>query len=546
MSKSKNKAVKYKAVIYLRLSKEDGDKEESYSISNQRDLALNFISEHPEISLYCELVDDGYTGSNFERPQFQKMIDMVSRGEIDCIIVKDLSRFARDYIGSGYYLEKLFPTMGIRFISINDNIDYLVDDSANTKLIMAFKNVLNDSYIHDISIKIRSQFEIKRKKGEYVGAFVVYGYQKSPDDKHRLVVDKNAAEIVRSIYNQRIHGISANAIAEKLNTHNVPSPAEYKKLCGSNFRANLQKKHEAKWSAKAVIRILTNEIYTGTLIQGKKTTVNYKVKKVVQKEKSEWSIKYNAHEAVISQEQFDVVQKIIGCDTRTMPGKKEPYLFSGFLECADCKASMVRRTAKSGGKTYIYYMCSTNKLGLGCTSHRINENTIYESVMTAVNSYCKNVANLSDRLNNVSFEEIEHEQLARLEDAENEKRNSIRDLERTISVVKQRQRDNLETKEVCKEICADIQAEIDGIRREIDTLTHDKTAVIEEYRKNAVWIKTFSENGNIRELDRCILANLIDKIYVFEDKRVIIRFRYQDRYEQLLNIEKALNVKEAV
>lgn len=534
----------YKAVIYLRLSKEDGDKEESYSISNQRDLALNFISEHPEISLCRELVDDGYTGSNFERPQFQKMIDMVSKGEIDCIIVKDLSRFARDYIGSGYYLEKLFPTMGIRFISINDNIDYMVDDSANIKLIMAFKNVLNDSYIHDISVKIRSQFEIKRKKGEYIGAFVVYGYQKSADDKHKLIVDKNAAEIVKSIYNQRMHGISANAIADKLNLHNVPSPAEYKKLCGSNFKANLQKKHEAKWSAKAVIRILTNEIYTGTLIQGKRSTVNYKVKKIVEKDKCEWSIKHNAHEAIISQEQFDIVQKIIGCDTRTAPGEKEPYLFSGFIECADCKSPMVRRTAKTGNKTYVYYMCSTNKLGLGCTSHRVSEKTLYNSVITIINSYCKNVSDLSDKLKSISVEKIEQEQLAQLEEAERAKYNTIKDLENTILVVRQRQRDNLETQEVCEEICMDIQTEIDGLKHELEKLTKDKTTIIHEYRKNTVWIKTFSESGEIDKLNRCILANLIDKIYVYEDKRILIKFRYQDRYEKLLQIEK--NIREAV
>ena len=256
----------YKAVIYLRLSKEDGDKEESYSISNQRDLAVDFLKRNKDIQLVYEMVDDGYTGSNFDRPNFQKMIEMLSNGEADCVIVKDLSRFARDYIGSGYYLEKLFPSLGVRFISINDNIDYKIDDSSNVKLIMAIKNVMNDSYIRDISVKIRSQFEVKRKNGKYVGAFVVYGYRKSDEDRHTLVIDKDAAEIVRTIFNMRLNGMSANAISDKLNLLNVPSPAEYKKLTGSNFCANFQKKAEAKWSAKAVIRILTNEIYIGTLI----------------------------------------------------------------------------------------------------------------------------------------------------------------------------------------------------------------------------------------------------------------------------------------
>ena len=157
------KNTKFKAVIYLRLSKEDGDKKESYSISNQRDLAMDYLKEHPEIHLVCEKVDDGYSGADFNRPQFQEMIKLVEQGKINCVIVKDLSRFAREYVGSGYYLEKLFPSKKIRFISINDGIDYFNDSSDNTKLVIALKNVMNDSYIHDISVKIRSQLEIKRK-----------------------------------------------------------------------------------------------------------------------------------------------------------------------------------------------------------------------------------------------------------------------------------------------------------------------------------------------------------------------------------------------
>lgn len=535
----------YKAIIYLRLSKEDGDKEESYSISNQRDLAMDFIAAHSDISFVCEMVDDGYTGSNFQRPSFQKMIDMISKGEIDCVIVKDLSRFARDYIGSGYYLEKLFPSMGVRFISINDNIDYKVDNSANTRLIMAFKNVLNDSYIHDISVKIRSQFEIKRKKGEYIGAFVVYGYQKSAEDKHKLIIDKNAAEIVRSIFNQRMHGISANAIADKLNLFGVPSPSEHKKLCGSNFSANLQKKHEAKWSAKAVIRILTNEIYTGTLIQGKRSTINYKVKKVIEKDESEWSVIKNAHEPIIQQEQFDIVQNIMQHDTRVQTGKKEPYLFSGFIECADCHSPMVRRTASGNGKQYIYYMCSTNKLSLGCSSHRVNEKTLYTSVLETISTYCNNVADLYDKLSEMSFETVRERQLERIEKAEKAANSEISDLKRTISVVQNRYTRNLETKEVCDEICRDIQSEINTLEKKIDRLQTEKTESIQEYRRNTIWIKLFSKYGNISELNRSMLAYLIDRIYIYEGKRIVIRFKYQDKYEQLLQLINT-TVKEAV
>ena len=312
--------------------------------------------------------------------------------------------------------------MGVRFISINDNIDFLTDDSSNTKLIMAFKNVLNDSYIRDISVKIRSQFEIKRKKGEYIGAFVTYGYLKSEEDKHKLVVDKYVAEIIKTIFNMRMQGISASAIADKLNSTNVPSPAEHKKETGSNFSANLQKRHEAKWSAKAVIRILKNEMYTGTLIQGKNTTANYKVKKVIERDRGEWSVIPNNHEAIISKEQFDTVQRLIANDTRVKPGNKTPYLFSGFIECADCHSSLVRRCNKSNDKTYAYYMCSTNKLGSGCSSHRVNENVLHIAVLTAVNTYCKNISDLSVKLNRISLDKIKTAQTKRIDDAEKKKK----------------------------------------------------------------------------------------------------------------------------
>lgn len=523
----------YKAVLYLRLSKEDGDREESYSISNQRELGMDYLSRHPEIELVHTLVDDGYTGSNFQRPDFQKMIELITQGKVDCVIVKDLSRFARDYVGSGYYLEKLFPSMGVRFISINDNIDYMIDDSSNTKLIMAFKNVLNDSYVYDISVKIRSQFEVKRKKGEYIGAFVVYGYQKSEEDKHKLVVDKHAAEIVKVIYNLRMQGISASAIADKLNILNVPSPAEYKKQCGSKFSANLQKRHEAKWSAAAVIRILKNEIYTGTLIQGKNMTTNYKVKKVIARDKSEWAVVPNNHEAIITMEQFHAVQKILGNDTRVSPGRKEPYLFSGFVECADCHSSLVRRTARYHEKIYGYYICSTNKLGLGCSSHRVNEKVLYRSVVAAINTYCKNVSDLANRLNTVSLEKIKAAKLAQIEKAMQEKRKEIDDFRLTISVVQKRCADQRETMESCRDICKDIDVEIKKLESELSRLVLERENTLNEYQKTVAWIKMFTDIGELKELNRSIAAKFIDKIYVYKDKRIVIRFQYQDKYEQI-------------
>ena len=212
--KEKNKDIR--AAAYLRLSIEDGDKAESNSIGNQRELIRDFVAERPELHLVGEYADDGYTGTNFERPGFTQMMEDIKSGKINCIIVKDLSRLGRNYIEMGKYLEQIFPMMGIRFIAINDNYDNANTESSDSDSIVGpFKNLLNDSYCRDISIKVRSQLDIKRRKGEFIGGYAMYGYCKDERNKSRLVVDEYAAEIVRSIYRRKLEGMSAKVIAEQ-------------------------------------------------------------------------------------------------------------------------------------------------------------------------------------------------------------------------------------------------------------------------------------------------------------------------------------------
>ena len=537
---------KYIAGLYLRISKEDGDKEESYSISNQRDLGMQYLSKHPDIKLYDEFVDDGYSGSNFERPNFKRLLDLILKNKINCVIVKDLSRFAREYIDAGYYLEKLFPAMGIRFVSINDNIDYEIDDSNNAKLVIAFKNILNDSYIRDTSIKIRSQLEVKRKKGEYIGPFVVMGYQKCKEDKHKIEIDDCAVGIIKRIYLMRFMGISASAIADKLNIEGIPSPAEYKKMRGVKFSANTQKKHIAKWTASAVIRVLTDEIYTGTLVQGKWTTINYKVKKIIEKDKSQWVVVANNHPAIIPTEFFEKIQNLMKQDTRVSPGRSEPYLFSGFLKCADCGDSLIRKTSKYKDKTYAYYMCATNKLGLGCTSHRIREEDIYKAVFSALHTYCNNVADLADKVDVISPEEIKDVRLQELESIISAKQKEIDDLYKTIEIVENRCNDELENRVSGREICNDIRKSIAKLEKEMDTLVLEKENINEEVEKKIAWIKLLSENNEIKFLNRSALANLVEKICVYEDKRIVVVFNYRDKYMEIIRLLEKVNNREAV
>ena len=310
----KNLDKTYHVAIYLRLSQEDGDislsdKNESNSISTQRDLILNYLTQHPELEYTAEFSDDGFTGTNFDRPGFEQMMAAVREKRVDCIVVKDLSRFGRDYIESGKYIQKIFPMLGVRFIAINDGYDSADTTSQANDFVLPFKNLINDSYCRDISIKSRTNLEVKRRNGEFVNNFAVYGYKRSPSDKHKLVVDEPAAIIVRNIFNWKQEGWNAQRIADYLNKSGVLSPMEYKKMCGFNYRTGFKTRSKAKWSAVAVLRILKNAVYTGVLEQGKTTTPNYKVKVKLYKDKSEWARVENAHEAIITPDQFAIGAK---------------------------------------------------------------------------------------------------------------------------------------------------------------------------------------------------------------------------------------------
>ena len=399
------------AAMYLRLSRDDnatkgssitkgenvakrgntagitGVKSESNSITSQRELIRAYIQRQPDIELYDIYVDDGFSGSNFERPEFKRMMDDVEAGRVNCIIVKDLSRFGRDYIESGRYIQRIFPALGVRFIALTDHFDSLCADVGESGIVLPVKNFINDSYCRDISMKVKSQLAVKRKAGEYLAAFAVYGYRKSAEDKNRLTIDDYAAEIVRRIFEWKISGMAMAAIAEKLNALHVLSPREYKKSLGLNYRGGFSGGGEAKWSSSAVKRILTNEVYVGHLLQGKTEKINYKIKKNVEKPKEEWIRVENTHEPIISTSDFEIVQNLLRADGRISPEKGEVSPFMGLLFCGDCGEQMVRRTSRYRDSCKIYYICSTKNRGEGCSRHSIEESRLAELVETAVCSY---------------------------------------------------------------------------------------------------------------------------------------------------------------
>lgn len=530
----------YKAAIYVRLSKEDGDvsdasKAESNSISNQKELIKDFLKDKQDIVIVSERVDDGYSGVNFERPAFQLMLEDIKQGKVDCVVVKDLSRFGRNYIESGRYIEKIFPMLGVRFIAINDNYDSLTGKSQTDEIVIPFKNLINDAYCRDISIKIRSHLDVKRRKGEFIGSFTIYGYAKDEHDHNKIVIDDYAAGVVRDIYQWKISGMSQQRIADKLNDMGVLSPAEYKKSCGIKYSANLQTKKQAIWSAVAITRILTNECYTGTLIQGKVTTPNYKVKKTVIKDEEDWVVIPNAFEAIITKEQFDMVQEILKKDTRVAPDKKSVYLFSGIAVCGDCGRQMSRKVSTVAGKKYVYYMCSANKKEGVCSSHRIREDELEKAVVTYLNSYIdelENIQHFLEFIDKLPYQEVNVKRL-------NMRIVQLEEDAQKYEKLKVSVYEDLKDELISKEEYISMKQEFENRRRAaLDSIAQIKIEIetlASRNGKHHEWIESFIANKGIEKLERNVVVELIDYIKIYEDKRIEIIFRYADNYKEILN-----------
>lgn len=525
----------YNACIYARLSRDDGDKAESDSITNQKALIRDFLSGHPEIRVVSEKTDDGFSGVNFERPAFTQMMEEIRSGKVNCVVVKDLSRFGRNYIEAGNYIERVFPFMGVRFIAINDNYDS-IDRNQSDSLIIPFKNLINDAYCKDISVKIRSQLEIKRKKGQFIGAFAVYGYLKDEDDHNHLVPDVYAAEVVRSIYKWKLEGMSQGRIADRLNLQGVLCPMEYKLSLGLKVQTNFRVRKQAMWTACSVTRILTNEIYTGVLVQGKCGTPNYKVKKIIPKDESEWIRVDGAHEAIIERQVFDDVQKILKKDIRTAPDEAAVYPFSGYLKCGDCGQNMVRKSCTVSGRKYVYYICSAHKSGRGCSRHQIRDNELREAVLESIRKKAECAISIEKMLD---MAEAVPEQQRNIFNYDAQIVRLKEDIERNRNF-KMKLYENLQEGLIGQDeyflFKKNYENKINSAEDSIRVLEQERQQALEHNRENLSWIGVFRKYQNITELERRTVVELLDEIVVFEDKRIEVHFRYEDEFEKTLKV----------
>ena len=530
----------WRACLYLRLSKEDGDKEESESITNQRALLLAH-AEKIGVTVVDIKIDDGWSGASFQRPAFIEMMEEIRAGKIDCVLVKDLSRFGRNFGESGKYIEHVFPFLGVRFISVNDCIDSANKKGRSDDIVVPFLNLISDAYCRDISIKIRSQLDVKRKKGDFVGAFAVFGYKRGDSDqvgynRNRLVVDNHAADIVKMIFQWKLDGFSAEAISKQLNTFGIPSPMAYKKLQGLNFSTSFAVSGNTKWSAMTVFRILKDETYTGTLIQGKVATPNHKVKKKFQKPTADWARVDGMHEAIISIEDFNLVQSLLERDTRISPkGGETVYPFSGMAKCGLCGENMIRKTSHSNGKAYVYFVCCCR-----CKGSRIKEELLTECVTLALKSHINNIMNLDRVLQFINELPLKQDEVQRLDRQVVAKRAEMERYESLVmslyenlesGIINETEYRQMKTR--YNTLHADAEQAINSLNREIADIINTGS------EKNH-WIEQFRVYQDFAELSRRMVVSLVDIVTIHPKNKMDILFRYRYDYERCVSFVQAV------
>ncbi len=515
--------------IYVRLSKEDGDKMESDSIQNQKGIIeqhIRYLQAQGDIIASIEVYsDDGYPGGNFNRPEYKRMIRDIEAGKINCVIFKDNSRLGRNYPELGRLMEEYFPHKGIRVISVLNHIDSLRDPHGYCSAIVSFSNIMNDDYIRQLSIKIKSTFAMKRERGEFLGNYAPYGYMKSPDNKHKLIIDDEAAEIVRMIFNWYADGISAGGIVKQLNALQIAPPSVYKsgKGCkGFSHHSSGGVKHNA-WALTSVNSILKDEVYIGNLVQGKYKSASYRTKKMVPADESEWTVVEGTHEAIVSDELFTIVHERFARRTRSAPRQKTDYLLSGFVKCAHCGGRMNRNTSNG----YSRFRCTTRIYAPDkCQCPSVKESVIEGAVLCAIQSQIKELVDATaviDAVRRISTAgRSQNEYAVALRRAEQEKKR--------LSEAKFRLYDNLEKglidsgeyAQFKEHYDAGIAEQDEQIKRLQDNLVQVKTA----RKQDDEFVSFFKESGTINTIDRDVLNRLLDHIEVTDALHLDIFFKF--------------------
>lgn len=531
----------YHTAIYIRLSVEDNSHtNEKESIAMQQYMLETYVAAQSDMKLYGIFCDNGETGTDFERSGFEHMMEEIRQRNVDCIVVKDLSRFGRNYIEVGYYLEKIFPYLGIRFIAVNDQYDTL-DKQNNNELVLSLKNLVNDLYAKDISQKINSAILTKQKKGEFIGALPPYGYLKSPEDKHKLIIDRETAPVVRDIFQWRLEGMGLMQIARRLNNRKIPCPAMY----------HYQKGHRKKqpsgkgtiWKAHGIKTLLQNPVYVGHMAQGKfKKSLSDGIPNTAVK-REDWIVVKNTHKAIIDPNTFYKVQEITKQRQKESQAKQGKYsttenLLKGLLVCADCETKMIRyKKVYSSGKARYTFLCRIyreNLNGQGCTAKTIGEPELKECITQTL---CIQIA-LSINL----------EKLLKQLQEQIKPQKQYREPSKQIHQIQQKiKRNRTKRKTLFEDYSNHIISEADywitkaryeeetkKLEDQLSKLEQKEQTVSYPISRQEEWIGALKKHQSEEVIDREMLMELIQSIRVYGSNEIEIIWNFQDEFFNLV------------
>lgn len=529
---SNQKTKSFRVGLYIRLSREDGDKEESSSVTNQRKILKRYVSEQPNFFIVKEYVDDGWTGANFDRPKFKEMIADIEAGIIDTVITKDLSRLGRERLGVGHYTEIYFPEHNVRYIALLDNIDTYIDSGMND--MAPFKGVINDMYVRDISKKIRSSLIERKKAGNFLGVTAPYGYQKDPNNKFHLIINEKEAEVVKRVFRLYLEGNGLTRIAQILTKDGIPVPGESRDI-GKTRRTALY----SSWKQTTIRRILDNRVYLGELVQFKRRKINYKSKRRINVPEEERYICKGTHEAIIDEEDFNTIQNILK-KNKSFKGTRHDYLFKGLLYCAECGARLNITYSNYALKKYGEYRYTTICYSYSrlysdiCTRHSNSIPELEEVLIKHIKEVCKRYINenLQDELISMAKKQKQLE----LKQITNEKKletisQKISDIGLYIKNLYMDKVKGVVSENDYVSLVADFTKDRDNLIKEKEELIKiinnqkpqiDETAKIEKLAKEFL---------SLEKPTKQLLNELIEKITISENKEINIYFKFNELNE---------------
>jgi site-specific DNA recombinase len=527
-------SVIWNTAIYTRISEEEGLKTATDSIANQKKILNEYAYQHG-LKVFKTYEDDGFRGGSFNRPAFKQMINDIDNGLINCVLVKDLSRFGREHIDTDHYLERYFPMKGVRFISAIQRLDSVADPQRMNSIEVPLINIFNEQYLKQVSNSTKASLMIKRKEGKFVGSKVPYGYIRSKEDKHKLIINDDVYKNIQSIFDWYINYVSMKEITKRLNALGILPPASYRKLKSGKL---INK--DSKWNSVAIKAILTQEIYTGDMVQGKTYSYNCKINKREPLPREKWDIVKNTHEPIISKEQFELAQALLAKKAKPVKStiKSIPSIYSGFLTCADCGKKMIRNTAYYTGKSncrtaYNRYVCSTyKKLGSeACSSHLIREDVLNDIVLDVLKTMISSLVNAKETMQKIESSRL-NKQVALLENDKYKVSEKLKKTNKLLEGLYSDYKEEIISLSEYKDMKKSFENRHDELIFKKATINDQMLQLKSEGNLQSKDIENYLSYEGITQIDRNILINLADEIIVDNNRNITINLNAEDELKK--------------